>query len=208
MREYVKAERIAVILEIIAALFISIQFLTTRKWHSDTDKRLLAILSRKIAPRGKLRTFVLILTSLLAFIVILGFIIWGATQDLKNPNVNILRLMSLNGLSFAGFILSIIVVFTSIRVVRKYKNINPVGFLVTMGFILGAISFFVPLFLHANVYILSFIIFFTAGILLTSLWLGAMPYLQKYLTFKSGVLIRFGIIIFIVAKIFQLFSMK
>ena len=174
------AERIVVILEIIAALFISIQFLTTRKWHSDVDKWLLSRLSRKITPRGKLRKFVLIFALLLTFIIIFGFIVWGATQDLKNPNVNISRLMALNGLSFAGFILSIIAVFISTRLLDKNKNINPMGFLITTGFILGAITFFVPLALHANVYIISFFVFFASGMLLTSLWLGVMPYLQKY----------------------------
>jgi hypothetical protein len=202
------AERLVIILEIVATIFISIQFLTTRNWHTKIDKWLLKRLSRKISPRGKLRTFVLTLALTLTSIIILGFIVWGATQDLKNPNANLSRLMILNGLSLAGFILSVVIVFAGVNVLDKIKEANPTVSIITVGFIFGAVTFILPLAVHANVAVITFYIFFSAGIIFTSLWLGVMPYLQKYFTFKSGVLIRFGIVIFIVAKIFQLVSMK
>jgi len=200
-------EKLSIIMEIIAAGLLAIHFLMKRKTHTTIDNWLLTRLSRKITPRGRLRPGVMVIVGILTFIVMLSIAIWGFVKDYQGkawPTENLI-------ISYVFFIAAAIGGILTITVIlwihNKYRftDYNPINLVIILSVIISLACLLIASLLAANsVRIVSFLLTYSFTTLVIALWFGAMPYAQKYLTIRSGVLVRFGFIIFIAAKLIQL----
>jgi len=92
--------------------------------------------------------------------------------------------------------------------VNWLRSQDPIKIVVLTTMLLGIVfvSIFISLVGRVSIYVTSFLDTFSIRIMLMWIWFGMMPYVQKYLTFKSGIVIRFGILLFIASRIIQLVS--
>ena len=116
--------------------------------------------------------------------------------------------MSLTGGMVIGISLLIFVVWLYGKV-RYFKKFNPIAVVVIIGLILSIVSLtaFAIVAGKVSIHVVALVAAFAVGVALMAVWTGGIKYIQNYLTFKSGVLIRLGLLVFIVSKSFQLIYM-
>jgi hypothetical protein len=204
-------DKIALIMDLLAGILIGIQFLLKRQTHAKIDKAILKRLRRRITPRGQLRRSVLIIAAALTAAVILFFIIRGIIVDMRGETFNITREVISTISLLAGLMVGIGVLVLTTWLSGKVtwlRRQDPISTIFFTAFLLGMVSILVlgAVAGRISVYIISFVVAFSVGTMLMGIWIATMPFAQRYLTFKSGVLVRFGILLFIVSRIIQLFS--
>lgn len=204
-------DKITLIMDLFAGILIGIQFLLKRQTHARIDQAILKRLKRRIAPRGLLRNSMIILAVVLTAAILLFFIVRGLFVDLAGGvftpcQIAISTVILIVGLAVGiGVFVLIIWLHKKVNWLRRQ---DPIKIVVLTTMLLGIVfvSIFISLVGRVSIYVTSFLVTFSIGIMLMGIWIGMMPYAQKYLTFKSGILIRFGILLFIASRIIQLVS--
>ena len=200
-------ENFSIILEIIATGLLAIHFFVKRKAHTQIDQWLLTRLRRKITPRGRVRPIIMVIVGILAFIVMISMAIWGFIKDYKGGAWQTGDLVVSYLLFAAAVIVGIITILVILWIHYKYRfpDFAPINLIITFSILITFIFLFTLMLTGTHsVKITSFLLTYSFTMLVMAIWLSAMPLIQKYLTIKSGVLVRFGFFIFVVAKFIQL----
>lgn len=204
-------DKITLIMDLFAGILIGIQFLLKRQTHARIDQAILKRLKRRIAPRGLLRNSVIILAGVLTAVILLFFIVRGLFVDLAGGVFTPCQIAISTAILIAGLVIAVGVLVLIIWLHKKVdwlRRQDPIKIIVLTTMLLSIVfvSIFISVVGRVSIYVTSFLAAFSMGIMLMGIWIGMMPYAQKYLTFKSGVLIRFGILLFIASRIIQLVS--
>lgn len=200
-------EKVSIIMEIIAAVLLAVHFLIKRKTHTEIDKWLLTRLSRKITPRGRLRPSVVVISGILTLLILVGIAVWGFITDFQGKAWPTENLVISYAIFLAGAITGVLIIAFIVWIFSKYlpRNNEPIPYVIGSSIVITLVCLF-SLFFTAtrSIQITSFLLTLSFTSMIMGIWLGIMPFAQKYLTIKSGVLVRFGLFLFFVAKCIQL----
>lgn len=200
-------EQFSLILEIIAGILLAIHFVIKRNVHSKIDKWLLNRLQRKITPRGHVRSSIIFFVGLLAFLTMITIAIWGFIKDYQGKAWPTGDLVVSYVLFVVAAIVGVLTISGILWIYNKQRlwDLTPTSLVILFSILIFIVCFLVVgITATTSVRTTSFLITYSFTTLITALWFGTMPFAQKYLTIKSGVLVRFGLALFIIAKIIQL----
>jgi hypothetical protein len=200
-------EQASIIMEIFAGILLAIHFLLRRTIHTRIDKWLLTRLQRKIAPRGRLRPSVLAIAAVPTLTILIGIAIWGFIKDFKGGAWQTGDLVVSYVILIAAIIAGILIIVLIVWILNKYfrNKTEPIYVVLISSFFIGIICVFLLSLLKISIIpITSFLLTFAVTTMLMGIWLSVMPLAQKFLTIGSGVLVRCGLTLFIIAKIIQL----
>ncbi len=198
--------------DLIAGVLIGIQFLVAREQYQLWDRKLLKKLRKRVFDDGSFSIKTMLIPGSLTAIVMLGIILHGTIKDLVQGNLNVVTIL-LSALSLiGGMLIGISVLIFIVWIHRKvsyFKKFNPTIVVVTAGFIISATSLtlFVIMTGKVSVHVIALIAAFSVGVMLMGVWTGGLKSIQSYLTFKNGVLIRLGLLVFVGSRAFQLIFM-
>lgn len=204
---------LVIVLDLIAGLLIGAQFLVPRKLHKRMDGRLRDLLRIRSDMQNPLKKKNLIWSIIPTGILLIGIIVWALLQDVAEGMPATGQLATSIVLALAGVIagigsmifiiwvikLLILYIARYIHYLGTYKSIYSV-MIISIILTIAAILVF-------RVTPVNFAIFIATYVITVSIfggWMEATPLAQKYLTFESGVLARFGLIVFITSKVIQL----
>lgn len=201
-------DKAIVVADLIAGVLIGIQFFLGEERYKKIDKWLLGKLRKDIIDDGSFRIKAMIIPGALTAIFMLGIIIHGMVTDLVQGNISTGRILLSTTSLVGGTAIGIGILFFTIWLHRKVSCIrkyNPTALVVTIGMLMGtlAIVAFVIAIGKISVHITALITAFAMGVMLMGVWTGGIEYVQRYLTFKGNVLIRFGLLVFVLSKVFQ-----
>ncbi len=195
-------------MEAIAGILLAINVLIPRSWLACIDRWLITRLSRTNTPRGRLRKSNWMIALGISFCILFGLVIYGIIIFLKSDGGQITSAIISITLLSAGIILGILSVIFLVWLHSTYswlRQSHPVLFVSLVSIILGIIFMLLAIFaLKNNLYLLSIVMTYSSVLILSGLWIALVPAIRSYLSFKSGVLIRIGLIIFLIAKFMQL----
>ncbi len=199
------AEQVSIIMEIIAGILLSIHFLLKKNVRATIDKWLFTRLSRTLIPRGRLRKGAWLFAGIISFCILAAIFIYGIITENNTSTTNAI----LSGtILVVGTILGIITVIFIVWLHGTYAKIrrfHPVGFVYLSSNVLGIILIFVALCTIKNSLIpFSFVTAYSVGMIVTGLWIMALPAFQSYFTLTNAVLVKIGLLVFVVAKFIQL----
>ena len=200
-------QQASIILEIIAGMLLAIHFVLRRKSHTKIDNWLLTRLQRKIVPRGRLRPGAVVIAGIPTLMILIGIVVWGFIKDLQGKTWQTGELIASYAILVAAIIAAVLTISFIVWILNKYlrNKSEPIYIVLVLSFIIGvACILIVPLTSTYLIQLTSFLLTFAVTIMIMGIWLGVMPFAQKYFTIRSGVLVRFGLALFIVAKIIQL----
>lgn len=201
-----------VIADLAAGLLVGMQFLLTQEKYKSWDEKLLKKLQVNIFDSDSFTIKTMLIPGSLTAVIMLGIIIQGTIVDLTEGALNVghilLSAISLTG----GMIIAIGIIFLVVWMnnrVRRFRKFNPMMMVYLVGMVLGIAFLFVLMVVVGRVstHIIALIVAFTVGVMLMGVWAGGMRYIQQYLTFANGVLIRLGILVFVSSKFLQLIYM-
>lgn len=201
-----------IIADLVAGLLIGIQFLLASEQHERIDRKLLKKIGGDLLSNGHLKLKTMMIPGSLTTLVMLGIIIHGTVIDLVKGALStgeiLLSAVSLVGGTVIGIGILILTVWLH-RKVSFFRKLNPIAVVITVGMLMGILSLtvFVMVAGKVSVHVIALVAAFSVGVMLMAAWTGGMKYIQRYLTFRSGVLIRLGILVFIGGKAFQLIYM-
>ncbi|MBI4188592.1 MAG: hypothetical protein HY529_05240 [Chloroflexi bacterium] len=199
--------QIKIFFDMLAGILAGMEILVPKSIYKKIDEYLLGELQDTVTRRGSLRWLWIIGAIILTMVVILMLEFSAFTKDIGNGRI--LETVAL----ILGFLVGMIILAIVIRFYRlitSLRSINPTQFAIIAGFVLGVVSWIIATLLagrstsHSTILAVSFLIAFSASITIMGLLVGIMPLAKRFLTFQSGVLLRIGIILFIVARIIEL----
>jgi len=198
-----------IIADLVAGLLIGMQFLLTKEKYKSWDEKLLKKLQVNIFDSDSFKIRTMLIPGSLTAVIMFGIIIHGTIVDLTEGALNVghvlLSAVSLTG----GMIIAIGIMFLVVWIknrVRRFRKFNPMIMVYLVGMVLGIalLSVFIMVVGRVSTHIIALIAAFAVGVMLMGVWAGGMRYIQQYLTFTKGVLIRLGILIFVGSKLLQL----
>jgi len=195
----------------VAGILAGLQILVPQKKYKRIDKFLLEGMKDTVTKKGSLRWLWIIFTLLIVVAIILIIEIPAFNTDIKNGvlKTHILSTITL----IVGFLVGMFVSIVLARIDRTkgvFKDLSPTEIGPIAGFIVAGITFGLGIFLanlsssYPTIVIVSFLIAFAASSMIMALVIWFMPHAKKFLTFQSGVLLRIGVILFIIARIIEL----
>lgn len=201
-----------IIADLVAGLLIGIQFLITKEKYKSWDENLLKKLQVNIFDSDSFKMKTMLIPGSLTATIMLGIIIHGTIVDLMEGALNVghilLSAVSLTG----GMIIAISIMFLVIWIrtlSSRLRKFSPMLIVYLVGMVLGIafLSILIVIVGRVSTHIIALIAAFTVGVMLMGVWAGGMKYIQQYLTFTNGVLIRLGILVFMGSKCLQLIYM-
>lgn len=203
--------KVSLVMEILAAALLAVDVLLEKPRLAKIDKWLLKRLKKNIVEEGRVSSVGSVIAGVLTLLVLGGMVVYGFVIDFyqQKPidNLIVSSIMLMAG-TFAGIAMAVGVVWLHGKW-SYLTRLNPLIFVNQTSLALALIILFVQWGLShyvSSVALVSYSLASSVSVALTGLWIVAIPTTQKYLSFHSGVLIRLGLLIFIIAKLIQFLS--
>jgi hypothetical protein len=196
------SNQIKIVLDLLAGILAGMELLVPKTTYKKFDNYLLGGLQDTITRKGSVR-WIWIFVAIIVVIGIFGALTFSAfSTDIRNGRI-IESVFVILGFLAGMIVLALVARFY--RVINSLQKKNPMQLTFGVSLVLGIASLLAVLLINVHVIILtSFLMAFSITTMLMGIIVAIMPLAQKFLTFQSGVLIRLGVVLFIVARIIEL----
>jgi beta-lactamase superfamily II metal-dependent hydrolase len=203
--------QLAIYLEIIAAVLAGLDYLVPDKVYKSLDKQLRNLLKYKGSAQAPLDKKSLSLSYLIVLVIVLGFIGWGAYQDINKDTFSTFEIVRASLLLIAGVLLGMAVLVLVTNLLEKLQKSFKITNFVTIGRS-QLVWFSAIALMFAGIFSLAptpqwldaLPVGFAFGAIMLDLMLLVLPLLQKWLTFRNKIMARIAILVFLAAMIIQL----
>lgn len=192
-----------VVFDMIAGILAGMQVLLPKGYYEKVDNYLIGELRDTVTHKGSLRWLWLIGGIIVTVTIIVMLVFSSIIKDLNQGRVAE-TVVFITGFIVGITILAIITRFY--RLISGLRDFKPTEFAFLSGMILGIISFVIVILLAGRVSVLAitFLVPFSVSSMIMGILFLMMPAAKRFLTFQSGVLLRVGVIMFIIARVIEL----
>lgn len=195
--------QIKVVFDLVAGVLAGLQVIVPKNVYKSIDDYLLGYLSERPTLKGRVLWPSILVAIFLTLGIILAVIFKSVSIDINNGRIHETIFL------FVGLIAGILVIAMITRYYRKLlalKDLTPTSVAVTTGAVLGFLSI-IGFFLFAGggaVNLISFLAAFAVSSMILGICIGLMPIARWFFTFQNDVLLRLGVILFVIARIIEL----